>query len=231
MSTPAVTPDTISRYLSDRLSEREREDFEGLCARRPEIVRDLEETLRFREGLAVLRDRGALTNLLQLEGRRRPVVAWALAAALAGVAVATVLWLRAPHPQAQVLAAVPVAAQGRGQVYSFVTIRGRAEAVSIATGDETRPSEFRLLPDTLSPTSRYWVALEQLTPDGHSVAIGRLEHLAAGSDGFVVVYASLAGRAGRHRLSIGAEPASAAGVATRFEVDLVGAAPLRAPAK
>ena len=47
----------IARYLAGQLSAAEENGFEEYAAGHPEIFREIESTLRMKEGLAVLRDR------------------------------------------------------------------------------------------------------------------------------------------------------------------------------
>src|ERR1700736_5334727 len=78
----------IANYVSGRMSAAETQAFEADLLRAPELVDEMEETLRLREGLAVLRDRG------QLHGKTRAwtIPVWAgLAASVAVAAVATSL--------------------------------------------------------------------------------------------------------------------------------------------
>ena len=96
-----MNADAIASYLAGRLPASESEAFEQAVADDPGICREIEQTLKFREGLARLRERGELSALLRSPAPRR----WFPYAAAASVALATlasVLWLQlrtaAPSP-------------------------------------------------------------------------------------------------------------------------------------
>ena len=79
----------IARYLAGQLSTAESAAFEAHYTSHPEVVREIERTLRLKEGLAVLRDRGELDALLQQRNYWRPAMGLA-----AGIAVLVIgVWL------------------------------------------------------------------------------------------------------------------------------------------
>jgi len=61
----------VARYLAGRLPATESDAFERYVSEHPEICNELEQTLKFREGLARLRERGELDALLQEPRPRR----------------------------------------------------------------------------------------------------------------------------------------------------------------
>src|SRR6476659_833752 len=81
----------IARYLAGQLTDAESAAFEAHYTEHPEVVRDIEHTLRLKEGLAVLRDRGELDGLLYRRNYWRP--AMGLAAGIAVLVVGVWLWI------------------------------------------------------------------------------------------------------------------------------------------
>jgi len=84
----------IERYLAGRLSEEDARAFEAYVEVHPEITRNIEAVARMKSGLATLRKRGELTDLLRPRPRvwyRRPGL---LAGAAASVVVALLLTAR-----------------------------------------------------------------------------------------------------------------------------------------
>src|SRR4051812_47740139 len=84
----------IARYLAGQLTARDAEDFEAHYAQDPDTVREIERVLRLKEGLAILRERGELDELL----RARPAYqrwqpALGLAAGLLVVIVGLWFWV------------------------------------------------------------------------------------------------------------------------------------------
>src|SRR5690349_11516867 len=81
----------IARYLADQLSPAEAEAFEAYYTQHPSMVREIEYTLRLKEGLATLRDRQQLDGLLKAR-RWRWALPLSIAAAMAGAALGTWTW-------------------------------------------------------------------------------------------------------------------------------------------
>jgi cytochrome c-type biogenesis protein CcmH/NrfG len=93
----------VSRYLAGQLSDADETAFNEYARRHPEVFQDVELTLRMKEGLAVLRDRGELKPLLRDRHWR---LSSTVAAASVVIVVALTLWtwLHVSHPQTAVLA-------------------------------------------------------------------------------------------------------------------------------
>jgi hypothetical protein len=182
----------------------------------------METTLRLREGLATLRERGELASLLRPISRRRAPVVWGLAAALAGVAVAGALWIRPAPPSAEILTAAPPSPLGAGHVYTLVTTRGSSDGIAVTNPADGQPVEFRLIPDIKSSDRVYRVTLARPGADGRPVILAAIDRLAARVDGFVSVFAAPAGLApGHYVLSIAPEAGHAGSPPTEFSIDLV----------
>src|ERR1039457_4281832 len=97
MGRTTADPEQVARYLAGRLSASETLEFETLYARQPDIVQELEQTARFREGLATLRERGELEALVRVQPRRGRWVQLGIAASLAILAVGAALWVGRIH--------------------------------------------------------------------------------------------------------------------------------------
>src|SRR3569833_2987010 len=81
----------VARYLADQLSPQEAEAFEAYYTQHPSMVREIEYTLRLKEGLATLRDRQQLDGLMKAR-RWRWALPLSIAAAIAGAALGTWTW-------------------------------------------------------------------------------------------------------------------------------------------
>jgi ferric-dicitrate binding protein FerR (iron transport regulator) len=103
MGRTATNSEQIARYLAGRLSASETREFEALYSGQPDIVQELEETARFREGLAALRERGEIEALVRTQPRRGRWVQFGIAASLAILFVGGALWVGLTHTVAPVL--------------------------------------------------------------------------------------------------------------------------------
>src|SRR5262245_54003562 len=92
---PLARDHSVARYLAGQMDEAEVAEFEAQYAQDPEVVRDIERTLRLKEGLAELKERGELELLLRSRAASRwysrPAVGLAAAAAISALAVG--VWL------------------------------------------------------------------------------------------------------------------------------------------
>jgi anti-sigma-K factor RskA len=196
MSTSVSDMVSVRDYVAGRLSATEREAFEERLASDSGLVRELEDSLRMREALEVLRE-------LKLRGepsrsRRRALhlaFACAAAAALAAVGVSLTFYYggRSPPIVGASLAAlragssVPPAVLER---YAFAAMRDTAsmpELVLPASG----ALELRALTPVTDPSQTFRVALAAKRGQQTSL-VGRVEHLVPDADGFLVIYADAA---------------------------------------
>src|SRR5215471_9164838 len=92
-STQRETEDLVASYLAGRLPGGRTEEFEQYISQHAAARRQMEETLKFKEGLARLRDQGELDSLLRAPPAARRWIPYAAAAAVAMLAVSTALWL------------------------------------------------------------------------------------------------------------------------------------------
>ena len=178
-------------YLVGRLSDDECRAFEDRLLRDPQLVAELEQSLRMREGLQQLRTQG---NLGKRRSRRIGPRTWLpvlVAAACAGLAL--FLWVhRSAGPAPILLASLEsrTAANVAPSVaahFTFVSVRGGS------TPDLDLPSagliEIRAAPAERSANARYRVTLARQDLGGPVQPVGDLAGLALSADGYVHCYA------------------------------------------
>ncbi len=194
MTSATDTAQLIQNYIVGRLSDIERRAFENQLLSDASLVRELEESLRLREGLEVLRDRGELDRPAR---RRRSVLfdrsGRAAAAALTVIAIGIGLYYVRGSPPAVAAsiaglkADIPLVVVER---YSFAKVR---EATRTPVLDlPTRGAlELRALTSATGNGQTFVATLEE-SRGARSSRIGSAEHLAADADGFVAIYADTA---------------------------------------
>jgi hypothetical protein len=180
----------MQEFIVGRLTDDERRAFEDRLARDPVLARELEQSLRMREGFQQLRTRGYFGKAATRGGHLRIWVPALLAAACAGLAL--FLWLSNVTPASPVLMAslesrtadvTPwVAAH-----FTFISMRGSS------TPDLELPSagliEIRAVPSTREIAHRYRVTLVRQKEGGVAETVATLTGLVLSSDGFVHCYA------------------------------------------
>jgi len=195
-ATPIDTHEVFASYLAGRLSASESDAFEQYVSEHPEICKDLEQTLKLKEGLARLRERGELTELLRPREARR-WFPYAAAAAVVLTILGSMLWLQRRNAAPGVLFLSPSAVASIHHrpspiVGSYVLARTRGTAaVTVTAVGLTAPTgtvELRILPSDISPGLRYSACLKSLDGrDGKRKS--RIEGASTGADGYVTVYA------------------------------------------
>lgn len=202
---------TMQAFITGRLAVDEQRAFEDRLAREPALVDELEQSLRMREGLRQLRSRGKLANTA---AQRSPARVWVPALAMAASAVLGLfLWMSRAASQAPVLLnslesrATGTAASTITAQFTFVSVRGSAAP------DLHLPSsgmvEFRAAAS--GGAAHYRLTLQRLQGAGAPLLVGTVSDLAAGSDGYVHVYADARQLAvGRYQLTVQAQPAQPA---------------------
>lgn len=194
-------------YVSGRLSDEERRTFEDRLGRDPELVRELEQTLRLQDGLAQLEARGyfatpAGASRTGVRQRRLELRHWLPALAAAAVAaLALFLWAQPGPSGSGVLRAAadpPVGAH-----FNFMAMR------SSGSPDLTLPSagsvELNVLPSAHATVSSFRVTLLR-----EGTAVGVMRGLAPGTDGQIRCYVD-AGRLTAGNYSLRVEPDSGGG--------------------
>jgi energy-converting hydrogenase Eha subunit A len=224
MGRTTADPERIARYLAGQLSVSETLEFETLYPRQPDITRELEETARFREGLATLRERGELEALAQAQPWRRR---WLLgiAASFAILAVGAALLVGRFHTVAPILGASPAALRASSSAalsisatYRFVTSRdAKNNALQITLPATSAALEFQVLPENRPEQATYSASLNAVPAAGAPTAFGVVGSIPADSEGFVRVFAD-SGRLppGTYELIVRSEPAASAYPASRY---------------
>jgi hypothetical protein len=184
----------IASYLAGRLPESESDAFEQYVSDHPEICREIEQTLRFKEGLARLRERGELNALLRTAAPRR----WIPYAAAASVALATlagVLWLQLRGPATEMLFLSPneVAARHHEPAailgsYVLARTRGSAGVAEVRLPARAGAIELRIVPSGVSPETRYSVSFNRLNGSAAGSRLGLVDAGPAAPDGYVTIY-------------------------------------------
>jgi hypothetical protein len=212
---------TMREFIVGRLPDSERRAFEDRLVREPALVRELEQSLRMREGLEQLRAQGYFAN----GPLRGASLRWVpLLVAAAGAGVALFLWLAhvaGPSPILIPSLESSTTADMRSSVaahFTFISMRGSR------TPDLDLPAagliEIRAAPSFRATTQRYRVTLLRQEDGGRAQAVAAVDGLSTGTDGYVHCYADSS------RLSPGSyllrvEPeANVAGAAEAFAFNL-----------
>lgn len=182
---------TMHDFLIGRLSDAQRRAFEDRLVHEPQLVHELEQSLRMREGLRRLQTKGYFTKAVS-RGRRFPL--WIPALVAAGSAgLALLLWLpRMTGPSSILMPSLEsrAATNVRSLVtahFTFVSVRGGS------TPDLDLPSagliELRAAPTTRQRVHRYRVTLVRQKDGGMAESVADLTSLVLNTDGFVRCYA------------------------------------------
>lgn len=183
---------TLQDFIGGRLSDEECRAFEDRLVRDPTLARELEQSLRMREGLRQLRTRGYVRTVAP---RRRSFRSWVpatlAAATVAGVALflsqlrvpgPTSLLLASPEGRTATNAATRIAAH-----FTFVTVRGGAvpNLVLPAAG----LIEIRAAPSVRENIEHYRLTLVRAQQGGAAETVASVDGLALDTDGYVHGYA------------------------------------------
>lgn len=220
----------VERYLADQLDDADREAFEAYYREYPEVLSDMESVARLKVGLAALRDRDELTPLLQ--PRRAPSRLLAIAAAVAVLAIGTLIFFVVPTRQQPVLVAGASSVQDRsGRTvaiagsYDILRMRGASDDAQIELPASPHAIELRVLPETES--AQYTLTLLRISDDGNLEQLASLSPLAAGADGFVTAYLNSGELSkGRYQLLLRSDANTDSATAeSRFTLALIDATP------
>src|SRR5581483_3414344 len=152
----------IARYLAGQLGAAESAEFEAHYAKNPETVRDIERTLRLKEGLAVLEESGELDALLHRRTYWRP--AMGLAAGIAVLVVGVWLWMGQTNV-APIVATMTALTDTHGKplhvasTHMLVRTRGPATVVDIPLPPERSAIELQMIPSSRPENGRYRLVL------------------------------------------------------------------------
>jgi len=181
---------TLQDFIAGRLSDDEHRAFEQRLVREPALVRELEHSLRMREGLQQLHTQRYFEKAASRGGSLRVWVSTLAAAACA--ALALFLWLsRVSAPSPILMSAESRAgADVRPMVaahFTFVPMRGSSAP------DLKLPSagliEIRAAPSMRQTVHRFRVTLLRQNDRGVAEPVASLAALALGADGYVHCYA------------------------------------------
>lgn len=185
------TDHVIERYLADQLNAADAAAFEAYYTCNPDAVRDIERTLRLKEGLAVLRERGQLDALIH----SRP--GWTLRLALAaGVAIAVFgAWLWMAHFAATpIVGALSELADSGGRPVTvtdtlvLARTRGTTAAVEVSLPNERGAIELRMLPSSRADNERFRATLARLNAADVPSPVGSVRGLRMSEEGFVTAW-------------------------------------------
>ena len=186
----------VERYLANRLTGEELDDFESYYVDHPEVMQDLESAARFKLALGELETRNELTTLIKQDSVRWQ---WYLAAAAIIIAiVGSALLLRnasnAPlmAANAEVLLARTGATTLAG-TYEIAQTRGVVDSAYIRLPDSSQVIELRVLVRFTTLPARYRAVLSRIEDDGTSHPIGEVANLSRAPDGRVEIYLASAG--------------------------------------
>jgi hypothetical protein len=215
----------VERYLADQLSPPEAEAFEAYYLDHPNMVREIEQALRLKEGLATLRDRGQLEELMNAPGSwRRWSTPLSIAAAVAVAVVGGWAWLgsTAGSPVAATLdelvadAGTPLPLGGK---YLLVRTRGADGALQIPFPADRSALELQMLPSAGAEGAPYSVTLA--TANGQPREVGEAKALSIGPDGLVTaVLDSGSLEPGRYTVELASEQSDATIPSDRFLIEL-----------
>jgi hypothetical protein len=191
MTRAANNPITVQDYIAGRLSDGDQRAFEDQLLSDASLVQVVEESLRLREGLEILRERN---DLVKSGAMRRRIFSpkWVASsvAALALVVLCVDVYL-ARHSRPVVAATIGELRVGApltvAAYYSFASMRAATETPDLAL-PASGVLELRALTRGLSADLKYRVTLEEVLGTTTS-RIGVADHLVPDADGFVAVYA------------------------------------------
>jgi hypothetical protein len=181
---------TLQDFIGGRLSEDEHRAFEDRLVCDPTLVRELEQSLRMREGLQQLRTQGYF-HKAAARGRRFRLWVPALAAA-AGAGLAVFLWLsRVTGPSPILTPALESRAAGNAAAsvaahFTFVAVRGAAPDLQLPSAGVI---EIRAAPGMRETFHRYRLTLVRQQEGGVTETVAALSGLSVNADGYVHCYA------------------------------------------
>lgn len=222
-------PVVVRDYLEGRLSGVELEAFEEQLVSDASLVREVEEWVRLREGLEVLRDGAVLDELMrprQPRLSRRSVLGFAAAALIilaAGLYYAGLYSVTRADP---IVAGAVAALRAHSnsalvvtRTHVFAALRHEAGSAPTLDLPASGALEIRALTPVTDGSQRFRVGL-LVIGDGTEARIGLVEHVIPDGDGFVVIYADASRlETGEYSLSVEAEAGNTVPV-ERFEFAL-----------
>jgi len=217
----------VARYLADQLSPAEAEAFEAYYTQHPSMVREIEYTLRLKEGLATLRDRQQLDGLMKAR-RWRWALPLSIAAAIASAALGTWTWYGSPSA-APVAAGTLEALLENNQAtlplsgkYMLVRVRSAEQTpLEIPLPAQASAVELQVLPAGGSTAAPYRLVIQTHPSEGKAKPIAEVTGLVPGSDGLVAAWLdSERIQRGQYTVELASEAGESAAPAERFVIEL-----------
>ena len=215
----------VARYLADQLTPAEALAFEAYYTEHPSMVREIEQTLRLKEGLATLRDRQQLDGLMRAK-RWRWAMPLSIAAGLTVLIVGAWTWrgsvggIPVAHSLDDLVAEAnaPLPLGGK---YLLVRVRGVDAALEIPLPRERSALELQMLPTAGSAGAPYRFEISKLGDGTNSQRVGGTGGLSPGADGLVTaVLDSARLQPGRYSVELTPAQADATAPADRFVIEL-----------
>jgi hypothetical protein len=218
----------VARYLADQLSPEEAEAFEAYYTRHPSMVREIEYTLRLKEGLATLRDRQELDSLMRAR-RWRWALPLSVAAAIAGAALGTWTWYGSPGSAPVAAGSLEALLERNGGAtlplggkYMLVRVRS-AETASLQIPLPAQHSalELQVLPTGGAAAAPYRLVLQEHRAEGEPKPVAEVTGLVPGPDGLVAAWLdSERIQRGQYTVELASERGESAAPAERFVIEL-----------
>jgi hypothetical protein len=181
---------TMQDFIVGRLSDGERQAFEDRLVHEPELARELEQSLRMREGFRQLRAQGYFTKAPSRRGRFR---IWApILAAAAAAGLALFLWLlRAAGPSPILMRSLgsPAVTDLAAVSVHFTFVAVRGSSVPDLDLPPAGLIEIRVAPTTRETDHSYRVTLVRQEGEGSAEPVAGLTGLALSTDGYVHCFA------------------------------------------
>ena len=181
---------SMQNYIAGRLSEAERTAFEDRLLSDAGLVQELEEFLRLREGLEILRVR----NQLALPSPSRRWVRAILPALAAALAIIALFLGWHPIQRSPVIAASVTSLHPHGGAllavvgrHTFATLRDATQTPVLDLPTQGA-LELRALTSSTGAGRSFRITLEQIRGQGIS-RVATAEHLIPDLDGFIIIYA------------------------------------------
>jgi hypothetical protein len=189
-STHSDAADQIANYLAERLPASRMDEFEQRVFRDSGLRSELEQTLKLKEGLAILRARGDLDGLLRAPSTRRWPL-YAAAASVAFVSLVAALWLQLRSPVPSALLVVPSGSAQRAPLagaYTLARTRGSMSSTDVKLPSTAGLIRLRVVPsaDTVAKPA-YTVVLRRVDTQT-AQSVGQIDAGAVGPDGYLTVY-------------------------------------------
>jgi hypothetical protein len=218
----------VARYLADQLSHEEAEAFEAYYTEHPAMVREIEYTLRLKEGLATLRDRQELDTLMRAR-RWRWALPLSVAAAIAGAALGTWTWYGSSTAAPIAAGSLEALLQDGGRAtlplggkYMLVRVRSTDTApLQIPLPAEHSALELQVLPSGGADAAPYRLVLERHRAEGKPKPVAEVTRLVPGPDGLVAAWLdSERIERGQYTVELVSERGESAAPAERFVIEL-----------